>query len=104
MSDGALMPANSVRVAGNTFSNIGVSDATYYVTQDTARMCLHMSGNAFTGTNRNISVNQQGSSQFQITQASVPALATANTGSTASSTGIINTGGTCTNPPLPTNP
>jgi hypothetical protein len=103
VSGGANLPDNFVRMVGNTISGIGVSDAVFFQNQETARICLHMASNSFSGANRNISLNQTGA-PLQITQASVAALATANSGSTASSTGAITFGGTCTNPPLPTNP
>ncbi len=86
-------------------SNIGTTDAFVFATQDTADLDLHVTGNTFPAAgNRNILLTQAGSSVMQITQASVAALAAANTNSTASSTGTITFNSPVTNPPLPANP
>ena len=106
VSDGALKPYGAVRVAGNTMSNIGVADAFVFQTQETADLDLHVTGNIFPAAgNRNISLSQAGTSVFQITQASVVALAAANPNSTASvAAGTITFNSSVTNPPLPANP
>jgi Bacterial Ig domain len=104
VSDGALLPKNFMRVVNNTFSNIGTPDAVFYQTQETAELCLHMAGNTFSGANANIFLTRSGTGTLQITQASVAALAAANSGSTASSSGTIQFNGGCSNPALPTNP
>jgi hypothetical protein len=104
VSDGALKPYGAVRVVNNTFSTIGTTDALVFSIQDTADLDLHVSGNTLNGANRNIFLQQAGTSVLQITQASVAALAAANTGSTASSLGTITFNSPVTNPPLPTHP
>jgi hypothetical protein len=105
VSDGALKPYGAVRVANNTMTSIGTADAFAIITQDTADLDLHVSGNTFPAAgNRNISLAQSGTSVLQITQASVPALAAANPNSTASSSGTITFNSPVSNPPLPTNP
>ncbi|MBK7393687.1 MAG: hypothetical protein IPI64_10370 [Chloracidobacterium sp.] len=106
VSDGALRPYGAVRVAGNTMTNIGVTDAFVFQTQETADLDLHVTGNTFPAAgNRNILLTQTGTSVLQITQASVAALAAANTNSTTlGSSGTITVNSPVTNPPLPTNP
>jgi uncharacterized repeat protein (TIGR01451 family) len=105
VSDGALNPYGAVRVAGNAMNNIGTTDAFFFQTQDTADLDLHVTGNTFPAAgNRNIILSQTGLSVFQITQASVAAMAGTNTNSTASSVGTITFNSPVTNPSLPTNP
>jgi hypothetical protein len=98
-------PGNLLKVTNNTFTNIGLPDAIVIITQDPGTdLCTNISTNTFVGANKNIFLSQAGTSVLQITQASVAALAAANTNATASSTGTITFNGTCTNPLLPTNP
>jgi hypothetical protein len=70
-------------------------------------VCAHITGNTFAGgagANRNILLQQSISVVLQMPQASVAALAAANTDATASSTGTITFNSSCSSPPLPDNP
>jgi hypothetical protein len=100
-------PSGPIAVTGNTITNIGVVDAIVIIAQDPGvDVCAHITGNNFAGagTNKNILREQSLSAVLQIPQASVAALAAANTGATASSSGTITFNSSCSSPPLPDNP
>ena len=104
ISDGLGQPYANVRVFNNTFTNIGTVDALVFILQDTADVDLDVSTNTFAGANKNIFLSQTGSSVLQISQASVPALAAANTNATATSVGAITFNSPAGPPLLPSNP
>ncbi len=104
ISDGPGQPYANVRVVNNAFTNIGTVDALVFILQDTADADLNVATNSFAGANKNIFLSQTGSSVLQISQASVPALAAANTTATATSVGVITFNSPAGPPLLPSNP
>ena len=104
ISNGQGLTYANVRIANNTFSNIGTADGMVFILQDTADVDLTVTANAFLGGTKNILLSQANTSVLQISQASVPLLAAANTGSTASSVGTITFNSPVGPPPLPSNP
>ena len=105
VSDGQGLNYANVRVAGNTFSSIGTSDALVFILQETVDADLNVSGNLFVGPNHNISLSQAGTSVLQISQATVTALAGANINATASvALGTISILSPAGPPLLPSNP
>jgi hypothetical protein len=104
VSDGPGAPYANVRVVNNTFTNVGTPDALVFILQETADLDLNVSANTFTGANKNISLSQVGAAVLQISQPSVPVLASTNINATASSTGTITFNSPAGVPPLPSNP
>lgn len=95
-------PGNQVRIFGNTFTAIGDPNTIVMISQDPGtELCTHIASN--TGV-VGITLQQSLSAVLQITQPSTAALAAANGGAAVTPVGTITFNGTCTNPPLPTNP
>jgi hypothetical protein len=104
VSDSSAQPYANVRIVNNAFTNVGTADALVFILQETADIDLNVSANTFTGVNNNISLTRLGASMLQISQSSVPALASSNTNAAASSTGAITFNSPAPIPPVPTNP
>ena len=104
ISGGPLSPYANVRIANNTFSNIGTADGMVFILQDTADADLTVTANAFVGGTKNILLSQANTSVLQISQADLPALVAANINATASASGVISFSSPVGPPPLPSNP
>nr|HQH70827.1 hypothetical protein [bacterium] len=105
---GAGFPISRIRMANNTFNNIGTVEAIYVLTRDTADGCFHIAGNTGNGAggspDGSIALDQANTSILRISQAGTAALAAANNGAAVSTLGNITFNGSCTNPTLPSNP